>query len=68
MVWRSKLALLWGAAIMLLTVLASSAVALAITYGNPTAISIRTWVLWWGPSTGRPTRTFQGPSYRLPSS
>jgi V8-like Glu-specific endopeptidase len=34
-VLRSKLALLWGATIMLLTVLASSGVALAITYGQP---------------------------------
>ena len=37
MVLRSKLALLWGATIMLLTVLASSGVALAITYGQPDA-------------------------------
>ena len=37
MVLRSKLALLWGAAIMLLTVLVSSGVALAITYGQPSS-------------------------------
>ena len=55
MVWRSKLALLWGAAIMLLTVLASSAVALAITYGQPDGNK--------HPNVGALVGTFDGQTY-----
>jgi hypothetical protein len=52
---RSKLALLWGATIMLLTVLASSGVALAITYGQPDANKLL--------NVGALVGTFDGETY-----
>jgi len=54
-VLRSKLAFLWGAAIMLLTVLLSSGVALAITYGQPDANK--------HPNVGALVGTFDGQTY-----
>ena len=55
MILRSKLALLWGATIMLLTVLASSGVALAITYEQPDANKLL--------NVGALVGTFDGETY-----
>jgi secreted trypsin-like serine protease len=54
-VLRSRLALLWGATIMLLTVLVSSGVALAITYGQPDGNR--------HPNVGALVGTFDGETY-----
>ena len=55
MVLRSRLALRWGATIILLTVLLSSGVALAITYGQPDANK--------HPNVGALVGTFDGETY-----
>jgi secreted trypsin-like serine protease len=54
-VLRSKLALLWGVAMMLITVLVSSGVALAITYGQPDENK--------HPNVGALVGTFDGQTY-----
>jgi hypothetical protein len=55
MVSRSKLALLWGAAMVLLTVLVSGGVAQAITYGQPDGNK--------HPNVGALVGTFDGQTY-----
>ena len=52
---RSKLALLWGVALVLITVLVSSGVALAITYGQPDGNK--------HPNVGALVGTFDGQTY-----
>jgi V8-like Glu-specific endopeptidase len=54
-VLRSKLALLWGVAMVLITVLVSSGVALAITYGQPDGNK--------HPNVGALVGTFDGQTY-----